>query len=140
MKVQACSCVRKIKPRRAGRNFEQVDDQIRLKRRTLHFLFRFHFGNIYLYCYTTHTLGHIEYDISANATLKERDIKSRLKDLRTPSQLICGSDDTMDPSRMDWKSKEVIQGRFLQCPNSGYIAQYETPEVYFPGLVKFLKE
>ncbi|MFM2135763.1 MAG: Proline iminopeptidase [Bacteroidota bacterium] len=91
-------------------------------------------GTIYV-----HMQGHSELGITGNATLKNWDIKERIKEIRVPSLFVCGSHDTMDPEQMRWMSEEVEQGNFLLCPNSGHIVQYDAPEVFFPGIISFLR-
>jgi proline iminopeptidase len=53
--------------------------------------------------------------------------------------MIGGKYDTMDPKYMEWMSRQVQQGKSLTL-NSGHLVQFDDPENYFSGLIKFLKE
>ena len=36
--------------------------------------------------------------------------------------------------------REVQNGRYHHCPNSGHAAQFDDAEVYFEGLIRFIKD
>jgi proline iminopeptidase len=91
--------------------------------------------NVYVYMQ-----GQSEFGVTGNATLKNWDVKARLKTLTIPTLAIGSKYDTMDPEHMKWISKEVQNGRFLFCPNGSHCSQYDDQEHYFPGLIKFLKD
>jgi proline iminopeptidase len=84
--------------------------------------------------------GPSEFGITGNATLKNWDIKSKLKTLSVPTLTIGAKYDTMDPKHMEWISKEVQNGRFLFCPNGSHLSQYDDQKTYFTGIIKFLKD
>ncbi len=90
--------------------------------------------NIYIYMQ-----GYSEFGVTGNATLKGWDVSDRLKEIKTPTLMIGGKYDTMDPKYMEWMSTEVQNGRSLTC-NAGHCAQYDDPQTYFPGLIKFIKD
>uniref|UniRef100_UPI00404A423E proline iminopeptidase-family hydrolase n=1 Tax=Gelidibacter sp. TaxID=2018083 RepID=UPI00404A423E len=90
--------------------------------------------NIYIYMQ-----GYSEFGITGNATLKDWDVSGRLNELKIPTLMIGGTHDTMDPKYMQWMSTEVQNGRSLTT-NSGHISQYDDPETYFTGLIKFIKD
>jgi len=46
----------------------------------------------------------------------------------------------MDPTHMEWMSKEVQNGRYLYCPEGSHLVQYDDQKVYFNGLLRFLKD
>jgi len=83
--------------------------------------------------------GYSEFGMTGNATLKNWDVSNRLKEISVPTLMIGGKYDTMDPKYMEWMSKQVQQGRSLTL-NSGHCGQYDDPENYFSGLMKFLKD
>ncbi|MFV8374990.1 proline iminopeptidase-family hydrolase [Flavobacterium sp. LB1P71] len=83
--------------------------------------------------------GHSEFGITGNATLKNWDVKARLKTLTVPTLTIGSKYDTMDPEHMKWIAREVQNGRFLFCPNGSHLSQYDDPKNYFTGVIKFLK-
>lgn len=92
-------------------------------------------SNVYVYMQ-----GQSEFGITGNATLKNWDVKSRLKTLTVPTLTIGSKYDTMDPDHMKWISTEVQNGRFLFCPNGSHLSQYDDQEHYFPGVIQFLKD
>jgi len=83
--------------------------------------------------------GYSEFGVTGNATLKGWDVSSRLKELKIPTLMIGGTYDTMDPKYMEWMSTEVQNGRSLTT-QSAHISQYDDPEAYFSGLIKFIKD
>jgi proline iminopeptidase len=91
--------------------------------------------NVYVYMQ-----GHSEFGITGNATLKNWDVKARLKTLTVPTLSIGSKYDTMDPEHMKWIAHEVQNGRFLFCPNGSHLSQYDDPKNYFTGVIKFLKD
>lgn len=90
--------------------------------------------NIYIYMQ-----GYSEFGVTGNATLKGWDVSDRLKELTVPTLMIGGKYDTMDPKYMEWMSTQVQQGRSLTV-NAGHISQYDDPQTYFAGLIKFIKD
>jgi proline iminopeptidase len=40
---------------------------------------------------------------------------------------------------MEWMSTEVQHGRSITC-NAGHVSQYDDPQTYFSGLIKFIKD
>ncbi len=84
--------------------------------------------------------GHSEFGITGNASLKNWDVKARLKTLTVPTLAIGSKYDTMDPEHMKWIANEVQNGRFLFCPNGSHLSQYDDPQNYFTGVIKFLKD
>lgn len=91
--------------------------------------------NVYVYMQ-----GQSEFGITGEATLKNWDVKSKLKTLTIPTLSIGAKYDTMDPEHMKWISEEVQNGRYLFCPNGSHLSQYDDQKNYFKGLIKFLKD
>jgi proline iminopeptidase len=83
--------------------------------------------------------GYSEFGVTGNATLKGWDVSQRLKELSIPTLMIGGKYDTMDPNYMEWMSTEVQKGRSLTT-NGAHCSQYDDPETYFNGLIKFIKD
>ncbi|MFT6795832.1 MAG: proline iminopeptidase [Maribacter sp.] len=83
--------------------------------------------------------GYSEFGVTGNATLKGWDVSSRLNELKIPTLMIGGTYDTMNPKYMEWMSTEVQNGRSLTT-ESAHISQYDDPEAYFSGLIKFIKD
>lgn len=90
--------------------------------------------NIYIYMQ-----GYSEFGVTGNATLKGWYVSDRLKELTVPTLMIGGKYDTMDPKYMEWMSTQVQHGRSLTV-NAGHISQYDDPQTYFAGLIKFIKD
>jgi proline iminopeptidase len=84
--------------------------------------------------------GQSEFGITGKATLKNWDVKSRLKTLTVPTLAIGSKYDTMDPDHMKWISEEVQNGRFLFCPEGSHLSQYDDQKHYFPGVIQFLRD
>jgi len=91
--------------------------------------------NVYIYMQ-----GHSEFGITGDATLKNWDIKSKISSISVPTLVVGSKYDTMDPTHMEWMSKEVQNGRYLYCPEGSHLVQYDDQKVYFNGLLKFLKD
>lgn len=84
--------------------------------------------------------GPSEFGIKGDATLKNWDVKSQLKNIEVPTLTIGAQYDTMDPKHMEWISNEVQNGRYLYCPNGSHLSQYDDQKVFFKGLIKFIKD
>ena len=84
--------------------------------------------------------GPSEFGIKGDATLKNWDVKDRLKDIKVPTLTIGATHDTMDPEHMKWISTEVQNGRFLLCPNGSHLSQFDDQKVFFEGLIGFIKD
>lgn len=84
--------------------------------------------------------GPSEFGITGNATLKDWDVRDKLKTISVPTLVIGSKHDTMDPKHMEWMSKEVQNGRFLYCPNGSHLSQYDDQKTYIPGVIKFLND
>jgi len=84
--------------------------------------------------------GHSEFGMTNNASLKNWDVTSKLKTIKTPTLVIGATYDTMDPKHMEWMASEVQNGRFLLCANGSHLSQYDDQKTYFNGLIKFIKD
>jgi proline iminopeptidase len=87
-----------------------------------------------------HMQGPSEFGMAGDATLKTWDVSDRLKTIKTPTLVVGSTYDTMDPKHMEWMANEVQNGRFLLCPNGSHLVQYDDPETFFNGLIKFIKD
>ncbi len=90
--------------------------------------------NIYVYMQ-----GHSEFGMTGNATLKNWDVSGRLSEIRVPTLMLGAKYDTMDPKYMEWMASEVQNGRSVTT-NGSHLSQFDDPETYFSGLIKFLKD
>ncbi|MEZ4857959.1 MAG: proline iminopeptidase-family hydrolase [Flavobacteriaceae bacterium] len=84
--------------------------------------------------------GPSEFGVKGDATLKDWDVKDKLKTIIVPTLAIGAQYDTMDPKQMEWVANEVQNGRFLLCPNGSHLSQYDDQEHFFPGLISFIKD
>lgn len=82
--------------------------------------------------------GPSEFGISGR--LENWDRSKELKNINVPTLVIGATHDTMDPEHMKWMSTQFPNGRFLLCPNGSHMAMWDDQEVYFKGLISFLKE
>lgn len=81
--------------------------------------------------------GPSEFGISGK--LENWDVSKQLKDIKVPTLVIAGSFDTMDPTYMQWMSKELPEGKFLLCKKGSHMSMYDDQQVYMNGLIDFLK-
>ena len=81
--------------------------------------------------------GPSEFGISGR--LEKWDRKADLPKITVPTLTIGGGNDTMDPKHMAWMATQVQQGASLTCPQGSHLAMYDDQQVYFAGLIKFLK-
>ena len=79
-------------------------------------------------------------EFGASGRLVNWDRKSDLHKIRVPTLTIGGAYDTMDPEHMKWMASEVNHGRYLYCPNGSHLAMYDDQEIYFAGLIDFIKD
>jgi proline iminopeptidase len=96
------------------------------------------------------TFGHINHDIyvpmqgpselGIRGTLADWDRSRDLVRITVPTLVIGATHDTMDPAHMAWMADQLPNGRSLICPNGSHLAQYDDPEHYFPGLIRFIDE
>lgn len=82
--------------------------------------------------------GPSEFGISGR--LATWDIKSRLKEIKTPTLMIGAKHDTMDPAAMEEQSKMVQHGQFLYCPNGSHLSMWDDQQVFMSGVIRFIRE
>jgi len=79
-------------------------------------------------------------EMGASGKLVKWDRSADLKSIVVPTLVIAGQHDTMDPKNLEWMSQQFPKGRYLLCPKSGHLAEYDDPQTYFTGLIAFLKD
>jgi len=84
--------------------------------------------------------GYSEFGITPGATLKGWDRSGDISKITVPTLVVGSGHDTMDPKYMEWMSTEIPNARYLFCSDGSHVVQYDNPEVFFPGLIKFLKD
>ena len=83
--------------------------------------------------------GPSELGISADASLAHWDRTGELASIDVPALVIGAQHDTMDPAFMKMMAERLPQGRYLHCPDGSHLAMYDDQEVYFAGLIDFLR-
>ena len=81
--------------------------------------------------------GPSEFGISGKLTTWDR--VPDLPKLIVPVLSIGGKYDTMDPEHMRMIATKVQKGNSLICPNGSHMSLYDDQQIYFAGLIKFLK-
>ena len=84
--------------------------------------------------------GPSEFGIKGDATLKGWDIKDRVGEISVPTLSIGATHDTMDPEQMKWLADHVQKGRFHLCPDGSHLSQFDDQEVFFEGLISFIRD
>lgn len=79
-------------------------------------------------------------ELGASGKLENWDRSADLSQIRVPTLTIGATHDTMDPEHMEWMAGEVQHGRYHHCPDGGHVAQVDDSEVYFEGLIRFIKD
>jgi len=59
--------------------------------------------------------------------------------ITTPTLVIGATHDTMDPVHMRWVAGQVANGSFLLCPSGSHLSFWDDQDVYFEGLIRWLK-
>jgi proline iminopeptidase len=83
--------------------------------------------------------GPSELGISASAKLAHWDRFDDLVTIEVPTLVIGAQHDTMDPDHMRAVAARLPKGRYLHCPDGSHLAIYDDQEVYFAGLIAFLR-
>ncbi|HHL58082.1 MAG TPA: proline iminopeptidase, partial [Bacteroidetes bacterium] len=63
-----------------------------------------------------------------------------LPKIAVPTLTMGGTYDTMDPEHMKWMADQVQHGRYVHCPNGSHLSIYDDQEVYFKGLIQFIRD
>lgn len=68
------------------------------------------------------------------------DRKADLPKISVPTLTVGARYDTMDPAHMEWMSKQVINGKYLYCPNGSHLSMWDDQRVFMNGVISFIKE
>lgn len=79
-------------------------------------------------------------ELGASGKLAKWDRTADLPRLAIPTLVIGAEFDTMDPRHMEWMAGQVQRGRYLYCPKGSHLALYDDQQVYFDGVIRFLKD
>lgn len=79
-------------------------------------------------------------ELGISGKLTNWDVSKQLKNIKIPTLIIGATHDTMDPKYMAWMATQFPKGENLLCPNGSHMSLYDDQEVYFNGLITFLKK
>lgn len=79
-------------------------------------------------------------ELGASGILEDWDRTEDLSKITVPTLIIGASYDTMDPVHMEWMAGQVANGRFHLCPNGSHLSQLDDEQIFFDGLIRFLKD
>jgi proline iminopeptidase len=79
-------------------------------------------------------------ELGMSGALADWDRTSDLGLIEVPTLVIGARHDTMDPEHMKWMAGQLKNGRYLYCPSGSHLALYDDQEVYFKGLIEFIRD
>jgi proline iminopeptidase len=79
-------------------------------------------------------------ELGLSGKLSDWDRTEDLERITVPTLVIGARHDTMDPAWMSMMARRLPNGRYLECPNGGHLAQWDDSEAYFRGLIDFLRD
>jgi proline iminopeptidase len=79
-------------------------------------------------------------DLLATGALAHWDRTADLERIAVPTLVIGARYDTMSPEQMQSMAGAVQHGRYLFCPAGSHMALYDDQEVYFAGLIDFIRD
>ena len=78
-------------------------------------------------------------ELGLSGTLSDWNRTEDLARIEVPTLVIGARHDTMDPKHMAMMATRLPNGRYLECPDGSHLAMWDDAEVYFGGLIDFLK-
>lgn len=79
-------------------------------------------------------------ELGAGGKLVNWNRTADLKNITVPTLVIGARHDTMDPAHMEMMARQVNKGRYVFCPNGSHMALYDDQQVYFEGIIQFLRD
>jgi len=79
-------------------------------------------------------------ELGAGGKLVNWNRTADLKKITVPTLVIGARHDTMDPAHMEMMARQVNKGRYVFCPNGSHMALYDDQQVYFEGIIQFLRD
>lgn len=79
-------------------------------------------------------------EFGASGRLEFWDRTEDLPSVQPPTLVIGAAHDTMDPEHLRWMAEQIPNGRYHHCPDGSHLANWDDSEVYFEGLIAFLKD
>jgi proline iminopeptidase len=79
-------------------------------------------------------------ELGIRGKLERWDRTADLKAITVPTLVIGARYDTMDPTHMEAMAAALPNGRYLHCPQGSHLSMYDDQEVYFDGLIRFIRD
>jgi proline iminopeptidase len=79
-------------------------------------------------------------ELGASGRLANWDRTADLGKISVPTLVIGARYDTMDPAHMRWMATAIPDARYLECPQGSHMAMYDDQQVYFEGLIDFIRD
>ena len=79
-------------------------------------------------------------ELGLSGALSDWDRTEDLARIEVPTLVIGARHDTMDPAFMRMMAGRLPNGRYLECPDGSHLAMWDDAEVYFGGLIEFLRD
>jgi len=79
-------------------------------------------------------------ELGISGTLADWDRGADLSKIVVPTLVIGARYDTMDSDHMKWMAGAFRNGRYLHCPKGSHLAMYDDQQVYFKGLIQFIRD
>ncbi len=77
-------------------------------------------------------------ELGLSGSLEDGDRSQELRHIDVPALVSGSTHDTMDPAHLRWMAGQLLQGRYLHCPQGSHPSQFDDAAHHFPGLVGFL--
>ncbi|WP_133407760.1 proline iminopeptidase-family hydrolase [Parashewanella tropica] len=77
-------------------------------------------------------------EFGVKGKLADWDRSQDLKDIQTPTLVIGGEHDTMDPKHLAWMAEQLPHGVHKECKGGSHITMGDAPESYFKAINDFL--
>jgi proline iminopeptidase len=79
-------------------------------------------------------------ELGASGKILDWDRTAELARITVPTLVIGARHDTMDPDHMARMARTLANGRYLFCPRGSHLALYDDQQVYFEGLLQFIRD
>jgi proline iminopeptidase len=78
-------------------------------------------------------------ELGASGRLEHWDRTADLHRIGVPALVMGAEHDTMDPAHLRWMAEQLPRGRYHHSPDGSHLALVDDADVYFAGLVEFLR-
>jgi len=79
-------------------------------------------------------------ELGASGKLLHWDRSADLAKIAAPTLVVGAKYDTMDPESMKWMATAIPRARFLFAPQGSHMAMYDDSQVYFNGVIDFIRD